>query len=117
MTMLNDAARDPAERAMTIADFCYLENMSKATYYKLKRAGLGPRETHVPVPGMSFVRITAEARHDWHAMLAEMRETAAAKLATARKHAQTLQAGKLAAASPLHVANRQTRRRRGKAAR
>ena len=74
MTMLNDVAHE--ERAMTIADFCYRENMSKATYYKLKRADLGPRETCI----LNLIRISPEARADWHAKLAERRQSAAAAL-------------------------------------
>jgi hypothetical protein len=105
------------ERALTIAEFCALENIGKATYYKMRRAGLGPEETYVPIPGMRLVRISPEARREWHAMLAERRQTAAAMLEEQRRQAQTVQAGKLAARSPLHVANRQPRRRRGKAAR
>ena len=46
MVMTNDdmtAVR--AERAMTIKQFCAIENISKATYYKMRRAGFGPEET------------------------------------------------------------------------
>ena len=70
---------DNTERAMTIGEFCHAENISKATYYKLKRKGLGPEETFVPVAGLSLVRLSPVARRRWHATLAELRETKAAR--------------------------------------
>ena len=102
MTMLNDL--DPAECALTIEEFCHVEHISKGTYYKLKRKGLGPEETCI----LNLIRISPEARADWHAKLAERRQSAAAALESERKRVQTAQAGKLAAASPLHVSKRAT---------
>ena len=100
MTMLNDVAHE--ERAMTIADFCYRENLSRSLYYKLKRVGLGPEETRI----LNLVRISPEARAKWHAILAERRQSAAAALESERKRVQTAQAGRLAAQSPKHVSRR-----------
>jgi hypothetical protein len=94
---------DTRERALTIKEILILENMSLSTYYKLKRHGLGPVETTVPIPGMNFIRITAQARRDWHAKLAALQASEAGELESKRRKAHAAQAGKIAAASPSHV--------------
>jgi hypothetical protein len=101
-----------AERALTIGEFCTVENISKATYYKMKRAGLGPAETHMPIPGMNVIRISADARRAWHAKLAAANSGKAIELARARKQAQRVAAGKLAAKSAKHVSRTNYPRRR-----
>jgi len=95
-----------SERSLTIPEFCFVENISKATFYKLRKLGLAPALTRI----LDAIRITAQARRDWHAKLHLMQVADAAALLAARKQQQTVQAGKLAAASPLHVSNR-TRRK------
>src|SRR5262245_56918602 len=116
MTMVNDAReREREERALTIQDFCYLENITKATYYKLKRNGLGPEETNVLIEGARLVRITAEARRAWHAKLKAQQLSQAGQLEAARRKAQTSAAGKAGAASELHISKQRpspSRRRR-----
>ena len=49
-----------AEQSFTINEFC--ERICRATYYNLRRAGLGPDEILVG----SHRRITAAARRRWH---------------------------------------------------
>jgi hypothetical protein len=100
------------QRSLTVKEFLFYEKMSQSTYYKLKRHGLGPEETTIPIPGMNFVRITAQARRDWHAKLAELRSSEAGELERARRADHATQAGKLAAASPLHVSRRGSRKAR-----
>ena len=51
-----------AEQSFTINEFCQLERICRATYYNLRRAGLGPDEILVG----SHRRITAAARRRWH---------------------------------------------------
>jgi broad specificity phosphatase PhoE len=53
----------------TIKQFCKLENISPPTYHNLKNRGLGPREMR---PTRGIVRISPEARREWHAMLERM---------------------------------------------
>ena len=65
----------PHARAMSIEEFCFLENLSRSLYYKLKRMALGPEETRI----LNLVRISPEARAKWHAMLAARRQSAAAR--------------------------------------
>jgi hypothetical protein len=102
----DDPAVVPYEqvRALTRAEFCALERMSLSTFHKLKRAGLGPDEVHFP--GMAFVRITAEARREWHTRIEQWRKSQAAQLEEQRRSASASRAGKKAAASPLHISKR-----------
>src|SRR4051812_5229349 len=93
-----DIVADHRERALTIREFCILENMAAATYYKIRRLGYGPDEMRVPGPAL--VRITQRARRDWHARMERLRKSQAAELEAARRHAQTAAAGKRAAQSP-----------------
>jgi hypothetical protein len=104
--MLNDL--NPADRALTIEEFCHVEHISKSSYYKLKRAGLAPEETCI----LNLIRISPEARAKWHEMLAARRQSAAAVLESERKHAQTAQAGRAAAQSPNHASRRAAPARR-----
>jgi len=94
------------ERAQTIGEFCAAENISAASYYKMRRLGVGPREDRVP--GTTIIRISPEARRAWHVRLAEMRQSGEAELEQRRRSAHAAQAGKIAAASPLHVSKRNT---------
>src|SRR5262249_46772093 len=99
------------ERALTIPEFCFVENIGKATFYKMKRQGTGPEIHYVPVGGTTLPRISAQARRDWHAKLKAWQVSDAAQLLNERKRAQTSEAGRLAARSPLHISNRNDRRR------
>jgi hypothetical protein len=54
--------RAPADRAaFTIPEFCEAHRISRAHYYVIKKAGLGPREMRV----LNRVIITVEAARDW----------------------------------------------------
>jgi hypothetical protein len=102
--------RDEQQRSLTRQEFCLLEHMSPSTYHKLQRAGLGPDE--IKFPGMAFVRITAEARREWHARIEEERKTQAAKLEDQRRRERARKAGQKAAQSPRHVSKRGKVKRR-----
>jgi hypothetical protein len=88
-----------AEASLTIQELCRAEKFSPAYYYKLKKRGLAPVETRIG----SIIRITPEARREWHARHVKAAQTEAAQLEAARKHAQTVAAGKAAARSSRHV--------------
>jgi hypothetical protein len=63
----------PPEETMTIAGFCTAENISKSTFFKLKKLGLGPEEQSPP--GLSnTVRITARARSEWQERMRQLRD-------------------------------------------
>ena len=51
--------------ACSIAEFCAAHGISRASYYNIKRAGLGPREIRV---GRS-VRISTGAAAEWREKL------------------------------------------------
>jgi hypothetical protein len=108
---INDLVASPAfkeeERSLTVAEFCALERMSPTTYFKLKKAGLGPQE--VRFPGMNFIRITAEARREWHSCIEQSRKDQAADLERKRRSAQASRAGKRSAASANHISKQRQR--------
>jgi hypothetical protein len=97
-------------RSLSVADFCRLEGISGATYYKLKRMGLGPRETRIP--GTNLVRITVQDRLAWHAFLQEREVKAAADREHERRRHAATRLAKLAVASPNHVSKVGPRRKR-----
>ena len=97
---------DP-NRSMTLSEFRYVENMSPTKYHGLKNKGLGPEEMNVD----GMIRITPEARAKWHERMAELAKSEAAQLEAERRRAQAAEAGKIAAASPLHISKRVARRR------
>jgi hypothetical protein len=99
------------ERSLTIEQFCFLESIGKNTFYKMKKRGTAPEIYYVPVGTARLPRISAQAHRDWRAKLKALRLSEADELLAQRKQAQTSAAGKLAAASPLHVSNRNRRRR------
>jgi hypothetical protein len=100
------------ERSLTIEQFCFLESIGKNSFYKMKKRGTAPEIYYVPVGTARLPRISAQARRDWHRMLKELRLSEADGLLAQRKQAQTIEAGKRAAASPLHVSNRNRKSRR-----
>jgi hypothetical protein len=61
-------------------NFRFLENISKATYYELKKRGLTPDEINVG----GLARITPEARTRWHERMAELAKSKAAQLEAQR---------------------------------
>ena len=98
-----------ATESVTIAQFCKLEGISLATYYKMKRAGFAPEEIRIPTTNV--VRIAAAARTAWQHRMQQTAHSRAAKLEAARRQRQTSIAGKLAALSPRHVQRRHRARR------
>lgn len=95
---------DPDDRSFTISEFCMAERMSLPSYYKMKGLGVGPAE--LVIPGTKMIRITADARRAWHKRMDELNQSKAAKLERERRRAQTVEAGRIAAASPRHHSKR-----------
>jgi hypothetical protein len=89
------------DRWLTIAQFAETVQICEATYFKLKRQGLGPEETRFG----HVVRISPDALREWRQRMREMQETKAARLEAARRTAHSRAAGKLAVASPRHISN------------
>ena len=90
-------------RSLTRQEFCFKKHISPSTFHKLKRKGLGPKQDYLG-------RISPEAEDAWDRFMAALAESEAAKLEAERRRAQTTQAGKIAAASPLHHCRRKQAR-------
>jgi hypothetical protein len=58
MSLLSGAT---ARKAASIEEFCEAHDLSRASYYNMRRAGIGPREMRVG----SRVLISVEAASDW----------------------------------------------------
>ena len=97
-------------RSLTRTEFCYVENMSPTKYHGLKNKGLGPEEMNID----GMIRITPEAREEWHKRMAELAKGEAARLEAERRRELAVTAGRAAAQSPNHVSRRPrpVRRRR-----
>lgn len=80
------------DASRTIDEFCALENISRFSYYKMRKNKHGPKELHIP--GSEIVRITAEAHAEWRERMQELAVTKAGKLENARRVAQRKLAGK-----------------------
>lgn len=70
------------EPSLTIEEFCRLEGFSKTTYHRIKLEGNAPRELRTG----NIVRISPQARRDWHALM-ENRSPAAEEEARAARRA------------------------------
>jgi hypothetical protein len=90
---------DDFDRSFTIPEFCKAEGISEPTYYKLKREGLHPDELRY----FSVVRITPQARREWHERMTVFKERRAAKLEAQRRTAHAKSISQKSIASPNHV--------------
>jgi hypothetical protein len=103
---------DP-NRSLTIAEFCYYENLTDFEYGKLRKKGWGPRETRVP--GTDWIRIKPEHRAAWHERLQSAETLELVRQQRERRAAFAKKAGEKAAESFKHIAN--VRRRASEAKR
>jgi len=110
--LLKQHANRPNPEALTIKDFCAREQMSPSSFHKLQRAGLGPDVRRLP--GMTMLRITAEAYGAWKKRMRQLQRSTELQQEHEVRRAQKRAAGQLAAASPTHVSKR--KRRSAKAA-
>ena len=102
--VLQEERKEDVERSLTKAEFCEVENISHASYHKMKKAGYGPSE--VRIPGMALARITPQARREWHERIKQLQDDKDLQLEAERRSIQTSEAGKRAAASPRHISKR-----------
>jgi hypothetical protein len=108
MTMTTLNKDDVEEASLTIGDFCRLERFSKKIYHGLKQRGLGPEETCPP--GTRVIRISPEARREWHVRMRDLQNTRAAKLEAARRREQTREAARRSVEARRDKANASSRR-------
>jgi hypothetical protein len=101
MTQDQPAWRDDGEPSKSIAEFCLLERISKATFHALARKGLGP----MTMREGSLVRII-ESRRSWHERMLWHCQLRSEQREQQRRREQASRAGQAAARSPLHVSQR-----------
>ena len=91
--------------AFTIRGFCKVHGLSVASYYALKKVGLGPREMHL---AGNLIRISAEAASAWRKERENPKADEAKQLALLAEQRQerSRKAAKKAIESPEHPANR-----------
>ena len=86
--------RPPLEPEMfTTAQVCELANISMSTYYKLRRAGLGPREWNFPK--MKMVRVAKTEFLKWMEQLEALQNGADLRLEAQRRRASSAHAGRI----------------------
>jgi hypothetical protein len=100
---------DDQERSWTISEFCALEGISTTSYHKARKEGNGPAELRLP--GMSLVRITPEARREWHDRMAKLQEAEDAQRERDRRSEASRRAGRKAALSSRHVSKVRSQRK------
>ncbi len=105
----NDIDVSPAE---TIDAWRKVEALSKSTFYKLDRAGLGPRTLRLPYS--KVVRVV-ETHASWRERMAQLSASKAGELEAARRRRLASLAGQAAAESIDHVSRRPRKRKRGAA--
>jgi hypothetical protein len=91
--------------AFSIRGFCKVHGLSVASYYALKKVGLGPREMHL---AGNLIRISAEAASAWRKERENPKADEAKQLALLAEQRQerSRKAAKKAIQSPEHPANR-----------
>jgi formiminotetrahydrofolate cyclodeaminase len=106
---VNEIKVEDEQRDWSVPEYRARRGICKATYAKLKKAGLTPKETTIDLPGFRLTRITAEARRECNQRIAALQESKEAELERARRQAQLERAGRLAAQSPNHVSKNRAR--------
>lgn len=90
--------------AFTRNEFCFRNHISKTKYHELQRRGLGPRTM--------LGRITEEAEKEWQRAMEARDASEAVQLERQRRVELASRAGKISAASPLHVSNAGSRKKK-----
>lgn len=82
----------------TIGEFLERNKLSKTTFFKLRKVGLGPR--------MMLGRITPQSERDWRELMEREALSKKSQLEAARRVELATQAARAAAASPHHISKR-----------
>jgi hypothetical protein len=98
---------DNERSAFTVDQFCVRNQISKSSWFKLRRAGLAPR---VLMIGNS-ARITREAEAAWQRRMERAAEGREERLRVERRRASARIAGRAAAESPNHISRQRERQR------
>jgi len=85
------AAKIPHDqRSWTIPEFCFVEQISEPTYYRLKEDGLGPEESRFG----GLVRISPASRAKWHEKMRTRKFQRLAKIESERRSVLARRANK-----------------------
>jgi hypothetical protein len=94
---------DTDQRAFSLSEFCRVENFSKSFFYALRKKNLAPAVSDIN----GLLRITPQAREEWHQRMLELAKSSAAQVEAERRRELATVAGKAAAASDRHISKRQ----------
>jgi hypothetical protein len=93
----------PAPESYTIREFCRLERISEASFFKMARLGVGPKV--LTIPGCAIKRITVKAREDWHRKIELLDRSPTVRQEQARRREGSRRAARIAIKSAKHVSN------------
>ena len=100
-----------ARNAFKISEFCDRNSIGLATYHKLKRRGLGPREMRLG----AAIRVTLGAERDWQTARENPApaEAKALEAEAEERRERAKRAGDLAAQSTRHISRTRPRAAKG----
>jgi predicted DNA-binding transcriptional regulator AlpA len=105
MEILSEAATlgdGPGQRrTMSVREFCSRNMMSKSSWFKLVRESRAPKLIKL---GPATHRVTLAAEAEWQSRMQAEASSKAAALEHARRVEHLSRLGKMAAASPTHIA-------------
>jgi hypothetical protein len=77
--------------SLTIEEFCAVEKISRTSFFKMQRKGIAPETFRIP--GMAIVRVTAQARQEWRARMAALKDDPAIEKKKAENIERSRRAG------------------------
>jgi hypothetical protein len=98
----SETSPSPDQVAFSVPQFCARNFISRPTFERLRRLGLGPKEMR---PTLNIIRITLDAEKEWQQLMQQPR-TDLKQQATER----AVKAGAAAARSLKHISKRGRRR-------
>jgi hypothetical protein len=99
----SETSPSPDQVAFSVPQFCARNFISRPTFERLRRLGLGPKEMR---PTLNIIRITLDAEKEWQQLMQRPR-TDLKQQATER----AVKAGTAAIKSSKHVSNRSRKQR------
>jgi hypothetical protein len=90
--------------SLSIEEFCLIEGFSTAVYYAMRKRGDAP--TELRIPKTSKIKITPEARAEWHKRMQSREVQAQTEREFERRSEYLKLAGKKAAESDKHISQK-----------
>ena len=97
-TTKSKASPSPEQIAFSVPQFCARNFISRPTFERLRRLGLGPREMR---PTLNIIRITLDAEREWQLEMQKPRPDLERRAAE-----RAVKAGGAAVKSPVHVSKK-----------